>query len=664
MGVGTCTQPTPYFNIMTPKLHIDFETYSSVDLPKAGAYKYINSADFEALLMAYAYNDEPVQIVDFAQNEQPDEKFFTLLFDPFVEKHAHNATFERLVCTRIGWDVPLDEWRCSQATAAYCGLPLPLDKVSEALNLKNAKLKSGTMLINYFSKPCKPTKANNQRKRNLPHHDLERWELFKTYCIGDVEAEREIDTILSMYPIPERERALYIIDQKINDKGVRISPELAQKALEIDKEYSKEITAKLKRITGLDNPNSSAQLTGWLSHAMQTEIKSIAKDQIPIYEALTSDRAVLDVLNLRKKSSKTSIKKYNAMQSCMMDDQRGRGMLKYYGAMRTGRWAGRLVQLHNLPQNHIQPLTEIRNMVLDGDYELIAMLYDNVSQVLSELIRTAFVPSKGNKFVVADLSAIEARVTAWYAKEKWRLDVFKTHGKIYEASAAMMFNVPIDEVTKGSEYRTKGKIAELALGYQGGVGAMKTMGGEAMGWTEAYMKEIVTLWRAKNPNIKALWHTLERCAKEAVKGKKAVFTHGLAFGYDSNYLKVRLPSGRMLMYHKPTFYKNQFGRDSIKYLGVDGNTKKWGWQYLYGGLLLENIVQATARDVLAESILALDDKLNLVFHVHDEIIADEPKDKAEESLKTMINVMSTEIEWAKGLPLAAEGYISDYYKKD
>lgn len=650
-------------------LHIDIETYSSVDIRYAGAYKYAESLDFEILMIAYAFNDEPVRIIDLAQGEQMPQRVVEALFDPKVLKIAHNAAFERTCFKAVGMDIPVEQWMCTAIKAAYCGLPLSLDGVSKALKLgEAAKDSAGKALIRFFSVPVMPTKVNGGRVRNFYYHDLDKWQAFKDYCIQDVVAERAIEDRLAAYEIPEQERALYCLDQQINDRGILIDLQMASNAYDIDQRYSEELTDELKRITGVDNPNSPTQLKTWLSEEMETEINTLSKNVMPdlIAEAGAGSDAAL-ALELRAKNSKTSVKKYTAMISCACEDDRAHGLFQFYGANRTGRWAGRLIQLQNLPQNHLEDLDLARETVLSGDYSLMTMLYDDVGSVLSQLIRTAFIAKSGHTFAVADFSAIEARVIAWLAGEDWRLDVFRTHGKIYEASASMMFGVPIGQITKGSDLRQKGKVAELALGYQGGVGALKTMGGERMGLSEQEMSTIVKKWRAANPAIVDLWADMEKNAMLAVITKKERISKykGIKFNYDGSVLTLQLPSGRELFYQQPVIGKNRFDKKTLLYMGMDQIKKTWGRVETYGGKLVENIVQAIARDILADSMLRLDAAgFEIVMHVHDEAVAEIPEHNAEHKLERMCKIMTEPISWAAGLPLGADGYITKYYKKD
>lgn len=649
------------------ELHIDIETYSSVDISSAGAYKYMQSIDFEILMIAYAFDEEPVQIIDLAQGDKIPLNFIEALLNPDVEKHAHNANFERQAFKVYGYDIPVEQWKCSAIKSSYCGLPLSLEKVSAALKLEDkGKLSTGKALIRFFSIPVKPTKTNGMKHRNLPADNLEKWEEFKLYCINDVVAEREISRILKNYEIPEFERQNYILDQHINDRGILIDLGMAETAFNIDNRFSSELSSEVKRLTQIDNPNSPAQLKAWLSEAIGKEITSLAKDDIPTLIAEAGAGPVTDVLKLRQKLSKSSTKKYTAMLNCACEDNRAHGLFQFYGANKTGRWAGRLVQLQNLPQNHLSDLEVARDIVKSGDYDLITMTYDDVSSLLSQLIRTTFIAEEGKTFAVADFSAIEARVIAWLATEQWRLDVFKTHGKIYEASASMMFGIPIEQITKGSDMRNKGKVAELALGYQGATEALRKMGGEKMGLSDIEMKEIVRKWREANPSIVSLWSDVENCAKRAIKTRKTVVSknRGLKFEFDGTALTIQLPSERKLFYRNPTFTTNRFGQESIKYKGT-GDQGIWGYIDTYGGKLVENIIQAIARDCLAYSMQQLHKAgFDIVMHVHDEVVCEVPSQDQENSLKTMCDIMGQEIPWAIGLPLTADGYLTPFYKKD
>lgn len=663
---------------MAHKLHIDIETYSSVDIITAGVYKYCESIDFEILILCYAFDDEPIQTIDLLQGEEIPQEFLDALVNPEIEKHAHNANFERNCFRAIGYDVPINQWFCSAIKAGYCGLPLSLGAITEALNLEgDGKLTTGKALIRFFSCPIKPTKKNDQRVRNFPEHDPEKWEEYKRYCKYDVKAERKIGEILKDYTIGDFERRNYILDQEINDRGILIDIPMAINAIALDDINSSVIGDEMKKLTGLGNPNSPKQLKDWLGNQMQTEIKSLAKGEIPTLIEQAGPGVVSDVLNLRSRASKTSIKKYVAMQNCVCYDGRAHGLFQFYGANRTGRWAGRLIQLQNLPQNHLAELKKVREVFRDGNYDDVSMLYPDVSSTLSQLIRTAFIAKPRHTFAVADFSAIEARVIAWLANETWRMDVFRSHGKIYEASASQMFGVPIEKIDKtteeGSALRNKGKVAELALGYQGALGALKQMGGEAMGLSDTEMETIVKKWREKSPMIVRLWKSVEGYAIRAIRNphKKYVLElfKALIFHYDGVSLTIQLPSGRKLFYYNPRVKPNKWGRDAIQYKGTDQMTKKWWWIDSYGGKFTENIVQAIARDLLAYSMLRLNEEgFKIVMHVHDEAVAEIPDDgnifKKKNELNRMCKIMGETVPWAKTLPLVADGYITPFYKKD
>lgn len=653
---------------MKRKLHTDIETFSSVDIATCGLYKYMESLDFEVLMVAYAFDDGPIKMVDLAQGESLPVEFIEVLEDENVIICAHNAAFERNAFKTLGYDIPTHRWECTMIKAAYCGLPLSLEAVSKALKLEEkGKSAEGKALIRYFSVPVKPTKTNGMRCRNFPRHNPEKWKSYKSYCTQDVEAEREIDNILETYTIPESVYLDYQLDQKINDRGILIDTVFAEKAIEMDQIFSSELLHSAKELTGLDNPNSPAQLKRWLSKNMKQEITSLAKGDIPELIDLAGPGKVSEVLKLRVKMAKTSIKKYVAMLCFACDTGRAHGLFQFYGANRTGRWAGRGVQLQNLPRNKMKDLENARQAIRSGDYELAIMLYDNISNVLSELIRTALIPEEGNVFGVADFSAIEARVLAWLAQEKWRLDVFSSHGQIYEASASMMFGIPIESITKGSMERDKGKIAELALGYQGALGALKTMGGEEMGLSETEMQSIVKKWRKANPAIVAFWADVDKCAIQAMTLKRPVYSKfkNLIFDYDGTAMTIELPSKRKLFYWNPSLTVNKWGSKSIKYRGMDQTTKQWTYIDTYGGKITENIVQAVARDILADSMQRLDKVgFDIVAHVHDEVVCELPLYTAKWHLGIMCEMMGEPIEWATGLPLNAEGFITEFYKKD
>jgi len=658
---------------MAIELHIDVETFSSVDIMNCGSYKYFESPDFEILILCYCYVVDGVkskiQTIDLAQGEKIPHRFLNELQNPRYEKHAHNANFERNAFKAIGYDVPVEQWHCSAVKAGYCGLPMSLDAATKALNMgAEGKSAEGKALIRYFSCLVKPTKSNGGRMRNLPSHNPEKWEMYKDYCRQDVVAEMGLLDRLAGFEIPETERLNYFLDQKINDRGVNIDVEMAQNAILIDDRFKLEVVDQLKEITGLANPNSPAQLKKWLSSALQKDINTLAKDTVTALIKEHKRGPAVEVLKLRQQGSSTSTKKYNAMVNyASFIDDIARGLSYFYGAGRTGRWAGRGVQLQNMVRNKMKLLDEARNMVKAGDYEGLLMTFDNLPKVLSQLIRTAIIPSKNNIFGVADYSAIEGRITAWLAGEQWRLDVFAGDGKIYEASAAMMFNVPIESIGKGSEYRDKGKIAELALGFGGSVGALKTMGGEAMGLSELEMKSIVARWRKASPKIVEMWYEFEACAIRALKTRKPVTSKlkGAIFNYEHKCLTIQLPNGRKLIYRDPVLSKNKWDGESIKYKGKNQITGQWGWTDTYGGKLSENIIQAIARDLLADGMRRLDAAgFDIVMHVHDEVVADIPNESAEFINSEMCRILGEPVPWAKGLGTPAEGFITNYYKKD
>lgn len=646
-------------------LAIDIETYSSVDITKCGMYKYLESPDFEIMLFAYSLNGEPVQVVDFIDLEELPAKIKDALTDDNVKKTAWNAQFERRCIEKFfRLHLPIHQWECTMVKASMLGLPLSLDAAGRALQLENGKMADGKALIRYFCVPCKPTKVNEQRTRNYPMHAPDKWQRFKEYCAQDVITERTIGNKIAFFEIPETEKKLYILDQLINDRGVLTDPALVKNAIRIDIEHCDRLTKEAVNLTGLDNPNSVAQLKTWISQEMDEEVDSLNKKDIPAILAKTDNTIVQKVLELRQEMSKTSVKKYVAMHNAACQDGRVRGLLQMYGANRTGRWAGRLVQVQNLPKNEMKDLDLAREVVRSGDLECLEMMYNSVSDVLKQLIRTAFIAGDGHRLIAADFSAIEARVIAWLAGEKWRMDVFNTHGKIYEASAAQMFKVPIDSVGKGSPLRQKGKVSELALGYQGAVNALLKMGALELGLKEEELPALVAIWRQANPMIVKFWKTCEEAAIEAVENRSMIgIQHGIRFLMDKGILFIQLPSGRRLSYLKPRLMPNKYGGKTLTYEGMDQTTKKWGPQETYGGKLVENIVQATARDILADSMLRLEDKSYLiVMHVHDEVVMDMARSKG--SVEQVNEIMGESIPWAKGLPLKAESYETMFYKKD
>lgn len=652
------------FNVLS----IDIETYSSNDIAKCGVYKYAEADDFTILLFAYSCDYGTTEIVDFASGEELPEHIFNALTDPKVLKTAFNATFERVCISKyFGIQLTAEQWECTMVRSAMLGLPLSLSAVGKVLNLDEQKMDEGKALIRYFSVPCKPTKTNGGRTRNLPEHAPDKWDTFKTYCKRDVEVENAIRKKTLAYTIPAFEKALYDIDQRINDRGVMLDMTMVNNAIRMSLVYSGRLSAEAADLTGLDNPNSVAQLKSWLEQETGNEIKSLNKKDMPDIIKSADTKQVQRLLAIRQELGKTSVKKYEAMAKAVCMDDRVRGLLQFYGASRTGRWAGRLVQVQNLPQNHIEDLDVARSIVKDGNLDMLEMCYGNVPDTLSQLIRTAFIAKQGHIFIVSDFSAIEARVIAWLAGEAWRLEVFRTHGKIYEASASMMFHVPVEVITKTDPRRQKGKIAELALGYQGGVNAMKTMGGEKMGLSETEMKEIVTHWRNANPAIVSLWTEVETAAMQAISGKSMTIRKGIKFRTELGAMTIELPSGRKLFYPRPRVeLRDKFGRKSkvIIYEGQNQTTRKWEEQETYGGKLVENIVQGIARDCLAVTMVRLE-KMNypIVFHVHDEVILEVPNDGSK-TLAEVCEVFKQPIAWAEGLPLKGDGYVTTYYKKD
>lgn len=652
-------------------LFIDIETYSSVSIKESGAYKYIESPDFEILIIGYAINDGPVKIVDLAQGEELPEEFEELLLDEDCIKVAHNAVFERLSFKRIGYNIPAEQWYCTSVKAAYCGLPLSLDGVSKALNLTDKKLDTGKALIKYFSCPCKPTRINGMRTRNYPKHAPEKWEMYKEYNKYDVLAEREIYNKLSKYEIPEIERQLYALDQGINDRGILVDEELAKAAIFVDNIYTELLTKQAQQLTGLENPNSPTQIRKWIESKTGHAVLSLSKETMPdLLKEFVGYPDVIELLNIRKKLSKTSIKKYYAMLNCAMTDHRVRGTFQFYGANRTGRWAGRLLQLQNLSKNHVNNIQIPRNLIRNRDWEAVELMYDDVADILSQLVRTALIAPEGKILAVADFSAIEARVISWLANEKWRMDVFRGDGKIYEATGSKMFNVPISAITKGSELRQKSKISELALGYEGSLGALKRMGGESMGLSDVEMMSLVRKWRAANPAIVALWEELNEAALESIRYRKQVkcTCRNLIFNCDEDNLTIQLPSGRKLFYRRPRIKEKRTGRSSLTSIYYDGliqATKTWGEIDTYGGKLCENCIQAIARDLLAHTMLNLDKAgYKVIAHIHDEVIVEVDTDTAKDDYNKIIDIMGVSPKWASDLPLRADGYITPFYLKD
>lgn len=657
------------------KLSIDLETFSSVPI-KCGVYHYSESPDAEVLLFGYSINDEPVIVVDVANGEKIPDYVLTALTDDSVTKWAFNASFERIFLSYWlkrnypeyfkSYSVPKDSvsnyldpssWKCSMIWSAYMGLPLSLEGVGAVLGLEQQKLKEGKDLIKYFCVPCKPTKSNGGRTRNMPSDDPDKWELFKNYNKRDVEVEMSIQQKLSRFPVPDSVWDEYHLDQEINDRGILLDMDVVTNAIKFDTFSKARLMGTLKDKTALENPNSVAQMKDWL---LSKGIEADSLDKKAVLELLkTVPSDVADVLKLRQQLAKSSVKKYQAMQNSVCADNRVRGMFQFYGAGRSGRWAGRITQFQNLPAPHMTDLTEARDIVKSGDYEFMNILYDDVPDALSQLIRTAFIPKPGYKFCVADFSAIEARVIAFLAKENWRMKVFKDNGDIYCASASAMFHVPVEKHGVNGHLRQKGKIAELALGYGGSVGALTAMGALDMGLTEDELQPLVDSWRASNPNIVQFWWDVDRCVKTAIKQRTATETHGIRFIYQSGMLFIALPSGRRLCYVKPKIGENRFGGESVTYEGV-GTNKKWERIESYGPKFVENIVQAISRDILCYAMRTLSHCF-IVGHVHDELIIETPMDA---DLAAICEQMGRTPAWIEGLLLRADGYETAFYKKD
>ena len=641
-------------------LEMDIESYSDVDLIKCGVYAYADSPAFEILLFAYSFDGGETQIIDLAQGEKLPAEVEEAIFDVSVTKTAYNANFERTCLSRhFGRYIPPESWHCSAVQAAMLALPRSLEDVGRVLGLDEQKMKEGKELIRYFCVPCKPTKANGGRTRNLPRHAPEKWELFKTYCKRDVDVEKSIRRKLHNFPIPESEMELYRLDQRINDRGVLVDMGLVEQAIACERLHKEIVTKRAYELTGLENPNSVVQLKGWLGD-MGMEAESLSKKAVAEMIAGT-DGEVEELLRLRLLMAKTSVKKYEAMERSVCSDGRVHGLLQFYGANRTGRFAGRLVQIQNLPQNHLPDLELARELVKQGRFEDIELLYDSTPNVLSELIRTAFIPKPGCRFVVADFSAIEARVMGWLSGEEWVLDVFRGDGKLYEMTASRMFGIPMAEIGKGSSERAKGKVASLACQYGGSTGALVSMGALDMGLTEEELPPLVAAWRKANPHMVQFWWDVDAAAIKAVTEKQRTKVGKIIFEYKSGILFITLPSGRKLSYVKPRMAVNRFGRDGLTYEGISEN-KKWSRIETYGPKLVENIVQGTARDLLAEAMLRVEKKgYPIVMHCHDEIIAEVPEGIG--SVDEMCEIMAVQPEWAEGLPLRADGYQCSFYQK-
>lgn len=641
-------------------LAIDIETYSDVSLPECGVHRYAASDKFEILLFAYSLDDGETQLVDLKSGEQMPEAVMDWLLDDTVIKTAFNAAFER-TCINIffGLSMKPESWRCTAVQASMLSLPFSLEGVGETLNLDKKKMSVGKDLIRYFCMPCKPTKANGGRTRNLPSDAPDKWELFKTYCIRDVDVERQIRQKLIKFPIPDKEQELYCMDQRINDRGIMVDQQMIAVAIGGEVKEKEKAMNCAKKLTGLENPNSVVQLKEWLAK-QGIEAGSLSKEAVEELAGKTEGK-VQQMLQLRLAMSKTSVKKYEAMKRCVCPDGRVHGLLQFLGANRTGRWAGRLVQIHNLPQNHLCDLELARTLVKEGHFDIIGLLFDSVPAVLSELIRTAFTAKPGCRFIVSDFSAIEARVMGWLAGEQWVLEEFRGEGKIYEQTASKMFHIPMEEITKGSLYRARGKVASLACQYGGAEGALTSMG--ALNYVEeSELKGLVQSWRRANPRIVNYWNEIDRAARTAVKEHRTSTVGKVSLFYRSGMLMIKLPSGRCLSYVRPRMTINRFGSESFDYEGI-GASKKWCRIETYGAKLCENIVQAVARDILAEAMLRLEKAgFDIVCHVHDEVVLEVPEGVS--SVDEVNRIMAEQPEWASDLPLAAAGFESPFYKKD
>ena len=660
---------------MCHHLSIDLETYSSVPLQKSGAYKYIQSQDFEILLFAYSLDGAPVEIIDLACGEVLPPWLIAALSDPTYIKHAYNAGFEWACLSKCMGPLPVEQWRCTMLHGLYCGYTAGLEATGRALGLPEdkQKLATGRFLIRYFCVPCAPTKTNGGRTRNLPQHDPARWELFRQYCMGDVTTEMEILRRLSNFPVPDLVQKQWETDMAINARGVAVDMELVRGALQIGERTHAKLRAEAVRLSGLDNPNSVGQLARWLETELDEALPDLRKDTVGrlLEKDLANDTA-RRMLEIRQELGKTSTKKYNAIEAAVCADGRCRGLLQYYGANRTGRWAGRLVQVQNLPRTYTEPLGLARDIVKRQESDKLRVLYGSVPDTLSQLIRTSFIAAPGHVLLDADFSSIEARVISWLADEQWRLEVFRTHGKIYEASASQMFGVPIERIKKGSpDYalRQRGKVAELALGYQGGAGALIKMGALDMGLSEAELPDIVNRWRDANKRIRDLWYSMEAAAVSTIQNGASIGLRNIILAREIDYnngldfLTIRLPSGRKLYYANPSLGVNQWGNPSITYMGMDQTTKKWKRIETYGGKLVENVVQAIARDCLAEAIERLEGAgYTVVFHVHDEVVIECTPDRAD--LGRVSGIMCQPLPWAPELPLGADGWIGEFYRKD
>lgn len=655
---------------MQRTLSIDLETYSEIDIAKCGSFRYIDDESFEILLLGYAFDDDPVTVIDLTADEEAPADFLAALYDPEVTKTAWNCAFERFgLWKHFGRYCPPEQWSDTMILSAVCGLPLGLGEAGKALRLEadEAKDREGKALIRYFCSPCRPTKVNGGRTRNLPQHDTDKWALFIEYNRQDVVAERAIRKRLLRWEPDSLEHRFWCLDARINERGMRVDRELVHNAIAMDARYKAELTEQAVAISGLENPNSVAQIKQWLLEQEGIEVPSLNKKVVAeVVSQLNGERAK-QFMALRARLAKSSTKKYEAMERSACADAHIKGCFQFYGANRTGRFAGRLVQLQNLPQNHMEDLAVARSLVRDNDYETVRLLYDSVSDTLSELIRTALIPEPGHRFIVADFSAIEARVIAWIAGEQWRLDVFRNGGDIYCASASQMFHVPVVKHGENGHLRQKGKIAELALGYGGGANALKAFGADKMGMTEEEMVNTVDLWREASPRVCALWRALERAAIRCVvhKTPQVSAIGGIRFEMECGILWMTLPSGRRIAYYGAEYGPSRFHRDrrALSYMGVDQKTKRWGRVETWGGKLAENVTQATARDCLRDTMLALEDAgYDIRAHVHDEVIISEPRDGR--TVEDVSAIMGRELPWASGLPLRGDGYACDFYMKD
>lgn len=639
-------------------ISIDIESYSDVDLSKCGVYKYSSSPNFEILLFGYSVDGGDVRVVDLCQGEEIPADILGALSDESVTKWAFNAMFERVCLSNyLGEWLEPESWKCSMVWSATLGLPLSLENVGAVLGLEKQKLSEGKDLIRYFCVPCKPTKANGGRTRNLPEHDKEKWERFKAYNLRDVETEMQIQQRLAKFPVPDFVWEEYWQDQEINDRGIGVDMEMVAQAIAMDGRSRSELSAAMQELTELENPNSVQQMKQWLS---ENGVETDSLDKKTVAELLkTAPEPLGEALALRQQLAKSSVKKYQAMENAVCADRRAHGMFQFYGANRTGRFSGRIIQLQNLPQNHIPDLAQARELVKAGDYDAVSLLYEDIPDTLSQLIRTAFVPQDGRKFIVADFSAIEARVIAWIAGERWRLRVFEGGGDIYCASASQMFHVPVEKHGVNGHLRQKGKIAELALGYGGATGALVSMGALEMGLAEEELQPLVSAWRDSNPSITEFWWAVDRAVKECIKKRAPTETHGIRFSYESGMLFITLFSGRRIAYVKPGIGENRFGGESVTYMGV-GGTKKWERLESYGPKFVENIVQAVSRDILCYAMKTLR-TCSIVAHVHDEIIIEADRRM---SLAAVCEQMGRTPPWAEGLLLRADGYECDFYQKD